>query len=138
MNKKKLFLFLSMLATMLFLLSSCDSAGMTGDVWSGVGESFSWFFQAFTPSYFGIVVECWDVLALVGACWEIPTIIGGIVALLMTAFVVLVSVVVSLVLFLLYIILLILFVGVFLLIVVVALLLVIFGVVFALLFIPFA
>ena len=97
-----------LLLLLLFSLTGCsESDYMIGEgLFGDVEKSFEWFFDIFTPSYFNAM----------GEAWNLNSVIGFIMALIMTV-----------AMFLVYVILLILFLAIVIIISLVALLLTLLG-----------
>ena len=84
--KTRRILALLLLITLIITLTGCESGNdkmMFEGSFVEIGESFHWFFDILTPSFFGAIRAAWDV----------ETVVGFILALLMTIIMVIVYVV---------------------------------------------
>ena len=139
MKRKSCFLFL-LLLLLLFLLTSCNSVDDTNfpsTIWSGVSESFVWFFEECTPAYFSYFDNIWGLLDVLDSSWELPSLIGLIIAILMSVAVFLIALLISIVYLVLYLVLLAIFLAVFAVLLVIAVLLLLCSAIITLLFYPF-
>lgn len=117
-------------------MTGCEETD-SADVFAGVKASFSWFFTKLTPAFFQSFLEVWDILEIVDSCWEIPTLIGGVLGVLMFIFLLIIAIILSAAYIVAYVVLLGLFIAVFVLLIILALLLLVLLLIFGFLFMPF-
>ena len=114
LKKIKSPLLLVVLLSSLFLLSGCTSGdNIISDTFTAIGKTFEWFFIKFTPAYFSSLKGIWSILPVVKECWNVPTVMGYIIGITTSIFLIAIILIITAIIIAGYIILFVLFLALF-------------------------
>ena len=101
--KKVSFMMLFIILPML-LLSSCSGDTENPIDLSVIGSSFVWFFTKFTPTYFGVFGNVWEIMSSAVGIWGMSSVLTFIVGVVITVFIFILVVLIYLILIIGYVI----------------------------------